>query len=54
MMQVIFVFKNNLNGQIINIKGLTMRHAMHAASLKLGVKAVNLIFVGIIELNKAA
>lgn len=54
MQLITFIFGNNLDNRTIQVKGSTMRNAMHGAAMRLQVKEANLIFIGLVETGKVA
>lgn len=54
MQLVTFVFGNNLDSRTVEVKGSSMRNASHWAAKRLGIKECNLVFIRIVEIQKAA
>lgn len=54
MQLVTFTFGTNIDNRTIDVKGTTMRNAMHWAAIKLKVKECNLVFKGLADSQKVA
>ena len=53
MQLITFIFSNNLNSKTCEVKGSTMKRAMHGAAMKMGVPECNLVFLRIVEVKAA-
>jgi hypothetical protein len=51
---VTFIFGNTVNAKQIEVKGFTMRNAMHWAAIRMGVSECNLVFIGMVEMKRVA